>query len=296
MDSGEEMTRPIDDLFYWVREREAVRVAKERGDPFPWTSDPIISKYRFCCVRREDDRVTRWIKENVRDRFAGNPNLWLMLAISRQINWPETLRVLISSGNYAWPVDEKFDPRILGEVLEGIAKLGKKVFTGAYIITAPSTKGAKKTTFVAEKTIGSLWRERETFDRLFAIPGRTMQLIHAALMDHDGWGPFLAYQAVVDIRFTPLLSSAPDVAAWAAAGPGTIRGLNRIAGRPVGAPLKQGVALIEMGNLFPKIKAETGVDLDFSDVPNVLCETDKYLRVKTGAGEPRALYVPGRGS
>lgn len=289
------MTRPIDDLFYWVREREAVRVAKERGDPFPWTSDPIIAKYRFCCVRREDDRVTRWVKLEIRDRFAGNPNLWLMLAIARQINWPDTLRVLISSGNYAWPVDGKFEPRILGEVLEGIALLGKKVFTGAYIITAPSTKGAKKTTFVAERTIGELWKSRAAFEALFAERPR-MQDVHRLFMTFDGWGPFLAYQAVVDIRFTPLLSSASDVASWAAAGPGTIRGLNRIAGRPVGAPLKQGLALLEMLPLWDRIKRETGVELDFSDVPNVLCETDKYLRVKNTEGTPRAMYVPGRGA
>lgn len=290
------MTRPIDDLFFWVREREAIRIKKERGDASPWTDDPILSKYRFCCVRREDDLVTRWIKANVREKFANNKNLWLMLAIARQINWPGTLEVLISSGNLAWPVDGAFDPRILGEVLEGLALSGKKVFTGAYIITAPSRKGAKKTTFVAEETIGSLWRERESYYRLFEIRSRSLELIHAALMGHKGWGPFLAYQAVVDMRFTPLLEKAPDVAAWAAAGPGTIRGLNRIAGRAVGAPLKQRIALVEMQNLFPKIKAETGVDLDFSDVPNVLCETDKYLRVKNTEGTPRALYVPGRGA
>jgi hypothetical protein len=39
----------------------------------------------------------------------------------------------------------------------------------------------------------------------------------------------------------------------------------------------------------------TRVEMDFSDVPNILCETDKYLRVKNGEGKPRALYVAGRG-
>lgn len=285
-------------LWHWVREREAIRVKKERGDPMPWTDDPILAKYRFCNVRREDDLVTRWVKANVRERFAGSPNLWLMLCIARQINWPETLATLISSGNLAWPVDSNFRPAILGEVLEGIARAGKKVFTGAYIITAPSTKGAKKTAFVAKSTIGSLWRDRARFEKLFSNrPGfLTMQTVHSALTDHPGWGPFLAYQAVVDMRFTPLLDRAPDVAGWAAAGPGTIRGLNRTFGRPVGAPLKQRAALGEIAAIYDRVERETGVRVDFSDVPNVLCEVDKYLRVKTGAGELRALYVPGRGA
>jgi hypothetical protein len=48
--------------------------------------------------------------------------------------------------------------------------------------------------------------------------------------------------------------------------------------------------------IYRIVRSETGVDMDFSDVPNILCETDKYLRVQRGEGKPRALYVHGRGS
>ena len=87
----------------------------------------------------------------------------------------------------------------------------------------------------------------------------------------------MAYQAVVDMQFNAILQ-APDVATWAAAG------------------LSQGQALAEMRDNYKIAEKETGVAMDFSDVPNILCETDKYLRVKLGEGKPRALYVPGRGS
>jgi hypothetical protein len=79
-------------LFYWVREREEIRKRKEMGlDPSSWTVDPILSTYRFCNVRREDDRGTVWIRKHIREPFAGHPHLWFMLCIARQINWPETL-------------------------------------------------------------------------------------------------------------------------------------------------------------------------------------------------------------
>ncbi len=123
-----------------------------------------------------------------------------------------------------------------------------------------------------------------------------MRGFHEKLMKYDGWGPFLAYQAVVDMRFTPILEGAQDKATWAAAGPGTIRGLNRIHGRAVGYSLPQGFALSEMKAIHERSWAATGVGMDFTDVPNILCETDKYLRVKKGEGKPRAGYVPGRGS
>ena len=36
--------------------------------------------------------------------------------------------------------------------------------------------------------------------------------------------------------------------------------------------------------------------MDFSDVPNILCETDKYLRAKLSEGKPKASYGRGRGA
>lgn len=51
-----------------------------------------------------------------------------------------------------------------------------------------------------------------------------------------------------------------------------------------------------MLTIYEVAHAETGVAMDFSDVPNALCETDKYLRVLHGQGRPRARYVAGRGS
>jgi len=290
-------------LFHWVREREAIRVRKERGDPFPWTDDPILRDWRFCNVRREDDRVTRWIHRNVRERYADHPLLWLMLCASRQLNWPPTLERLIDDGvpseermyPGAWFDDPSFEPRLLGEALEDLASMDLKVFTGAYIVTAPTERGAKKAHHVANVTLGALWRERDLAETAMLTPG-TLRNAHAWLTRFPGWGPFLAYQAVVDMRFCPkLLAAAPDRETWAAAGPGTIRGLNRLHGRRLEAPVPQERALREMLPLRELIPAETGVTIDLSDVPNVLCEVDKFLRVKNGEGTPRARYVPGRG-
>lgn len=255
----------------------------------------MLSTYRFCCVRREDDRGTIWIRKNIRERFADHPHLWLMLCIARQINWPGTLAELIAAGG-AWPDSSNFDfaPRMT-QVLSDRKARGDKVYTGAYMISAPAKKGQDKQSYIAETVIGDLWRRRGEFGNGF-IGQPTLQKMHARIMNSNGWGPFMAYQAVVDMRFTSILENAPDVSLWAAAGPGTIRGLNRLHGRTVDASLSQGQALSEMRAIYKVVQQETGVTMDFSDVPNILCETDKYLRVKLGEGKPRALYVPGRGS
>lgn len=53
-------------LFEWIKERERVRIRKDRGDPYHWTEDPIIATYRLCNVRREDDRGTVWVRDHIR--------------------------------------------------------------------------------------------------------------------------------------------------------------------------------------------------------------------------------------
>ncbi|HWY14385.1 MAG TPA: nucleotide kinase domain-containing protein [Rhizomicrobium sp.] len=292
------MTAPnYEPLWHWVREREAIRIRKDAGDAFPWTDDEILKTYRFCNVRREDDRVTVWIRKNIRERFAGHPHLWFMLCAARAINWPDTLHELIDDASLhaSWPSDAEFAPQEMAAVLNARADRGEKVFTGAYVITAPATKGASKSTFVATETLGQLWASQAAFTVLFnTLP--KLEYVHAVLMRYDGWGPFMAYQAVVDMRFTPLLDEAMDLKTWAAAGPGTIRGLNRIFARKLNEQITQRYALSELRMIYERVTDATGVAMDFSDVPNILCETDKYLRVKNGEGKPRALYVPGRGA
>ncbi len=293
-------------LFYWVRERESIRIKKEREKETgiyigSWTIDPILQTYRFCNVRREDDTGTIWIRKNIRERFAGHQYLWLMLCIARQINWPDTLHDLITIHPGAWPDTlGEFDPKALTMALNHRKNVEKKkLYTGAYMISAPSTKGADKQAYIAEEVIGSLWEHREQFARYLrqeAPFAPTIQGMHERLTQHNGWGPFMAYQAVGDMIFTPLLENAADKETWCAAGPGTIRGLNRLYGRMVEFPLTQGQARSEIRAIWKVIREETGVDMAFNDVPNCLCETDKYLRVKNGQGTPRAKYVPGRGS
>lgn len=284
------MTEPnYEPLIYWIKEREQIRIRKALGGPQPWTDDPILDTYRFCNVRREDDLGTIWIRENIREPYADDPNLWFMLCIARQINWPDTLAELIALG--AWPDWEEFRLEFMTEAIEARKARGDKVFTGAYMISAPATKGASKIEYIVGQVLGSLWSHGLEF-----YPQPSMESIHRQITYHTGWGPFMAYQAVIDMRFTKLLSSAPDVSTWAAAGPGTLRGLNRIHGRPIKQPLSQAKALEEMLEIYHNVIPQTNVAMDFSDIPNALCETDKYLRVKHGEGKPRVLYVAGRGA
>ncbi len=299
-----------DAAVYWCKEREATKnrlLEMKRvltGSSFVPTAiseDPIIREWRFCNVRREDDRVTVWIRKNIREAYAGHPLLWLMLCLARQINLPSTLHDLITMYPGAWPGDDCFQPEHLRDALEDRARQGLKNYTGVYVISAPPGGGTgSKPAYTALEVIGKLWKDQTKFEMFTrGDHGTAMRNFHNMLMGYPGWGPFLAYQAIVDMRFTPILKNAVDVKTWCAAGPGTIRGLNRIYGRPVEYDLTrmkhhavQQRAKEELIKMWPVLVGESGVSMDLSDVPNVMCETDKYLRVKNGEGTPRNRYEP----
>ena len=282
----------LEPLLYWCRERENIRLKKEAGEPWPWTSDPILQKFSFCNLRREDDRITRWIDQHIRKPFAHSPYLWWMLAASRQINWDPTLAELIAKR--AWPTEPDFTTNQVTIVLEARSARGEKWQTGAYMIRAENNQNVpwvkwSKARYIAEIVLGSLWADRPRFVAIFAAQP-TMAEVHSMLSEYRGWGPFLSYQVCVDMRFTRLLENAPDREMWAVAGPGTVRGLNRLLGRPIKARLSQEEALEHMLQIYPVLKAEFPA-IDLSDVPNSACEVDKYLRVKCGEGRPRARYL-----
>jgi hypothetical protein len=328
------LTVDIEPLVSWAEERMAIFLRKgailgtvprcfggmddawggggyER-EPHRWslrrlTDDPILSNYRFCNVFRELDAVTIWIRKNIREPFADHPHLWFMLAAARTINWPPTLQRLMETKG-AWPSDPGFSPRTMTAVLEQYKAEGNKVETGAYMIRAESDRNAPwyswtKQRYVSEVVLGKLWEHR-SMTGTFLSPGASpvyLQDVWNYLQDYTGWGPFMAYQVVVDMRWTRYLQNAPDIQTWAALGPGSRRGLNRLHGRDPKAPLSQERGLDEMLEVRelmsrPGLLAPWLVVPDLSDVQNCLCETDKYLRVTNGEGRPRSKYVPGRGS
>src|SRR5271155_3462077 len=52
------------DFFQFMTAREQLRIKKETGSLWPWSSDPILNTYKFTNVKREHDRTTRWMREH----------------------------------------------------------------------------------------------------------------------------------------------------------------------------------------------------------------------------------------
>lgn len=273
----------------WITERHRIYLKKAAGEPAPWTRDEILQTYSFCNVFRELDKVTVWVREKWREPYADNLQLWIAMCLARQVNWPDTLEEV------GFPV-HTYDAKAVRAALEARKARGEKVYTGAYMISAPSGEfaGMAKPEYTAHVVVGALWDARHEFEAMFA-DGRqpTMQEVHAWLRQFRGWGDFMAYEVVTDLRHTRYLRNAPDINTWAVAGPGAIRGLHRLHGRPYKKSLTQTQALEEMRELLELSKTSLPdfvPPLELREVEHSLCETDKYLRVANGEGRPRAKY------
>ena len=123
----------------YIRTREAARIAKERGDPWPWTGDEIINRHHFCNNRRQEDRGTKEIQAAVQSAAIIEESLPEIYTMARLLNHAPSLTVWLAeykAACRAWG-----DPYTMaGEALKEYREAGNKIFNTAYVV---STCGQK---------------------------------------------------------------------------------------------------------------------------------------------------------
>jgi hypothetical protein len=293
-----EMSENLEPLLYWVHERESIRLKRVAGLSEPWTVDEILAKYRFCNVRRCDDRVSSWLIANVLTsanmKKAGLSNFLMFSAWCRWVNWPPTIKAVMAAGLFPCRV---IDWKKIGQLTDQIARK-EKAWTGAYMIRAPKKKGAKKGKFVAEVVVGK--NLKAVLPKLLSLlkrNDRTYRAVWELLQTVDGYGSFMAGQIAGDWTYTTLLNCASDLKTFAPMGPGSIRGFNRIMGiKPIAKKPSEELWLAKLQEWRAAVIERLGggvyESLTALDVQNCLCEGDKWLRVKNEEGRPRANYKP----
>lgn len=275
----------------FIQERYRIYVLRKiEHRPPPWTEDVILQRYKFCNVYRELDAVTIWIRENIREQFVENENLWFMLCAARQINWPPTLKALIESGS--WPT-VKWNPAKARKTMLQIQARGEKLYTGAYMINAHGKEPDDpddKAFFTCYITLGRVWKIRNKVI-LPALQQNSLQAFCEALQPCHGWGKFTAAQIVADLKHTRYLKNAPDWWDWAVLGPGSSRGMNRVLGRNLYDRMNDKEAVKQLTAIRDYITKNTSLPkLCLQDTQNCLCEFDKYERARLMEGRPRTMF------
>ncbi len=273
---------PEDLIIYFIMERESIRIKKERNEPKPWTDNPILRQYRFCNIRRMDDKVSKWLMENWYTDDQVLPPLTAAL-LARHINKIETLERLDRS--YGW------HPSRLKKELRSI----HKPFGSAYVISGALGKYKNyvdKIAIIVNGVIDPIHRK--------AVPLKVKSIEDSVnqLVEFDGMGYFMAGQTVADLRWV-LSPNDPhcwrDRMTWAAKGPGSCRGMCRYLGKtPKKSAFSQNIfssLLTEfIEHCSSKLPESITSRLEAIDWQNILCEYDKFCRTLYGEGSPKRRY------
>jgi hypothetical protein len=241
-----------------------------------------MASVRYCNIRREDDKVTKWIKDNWRDQNVDHPNLTAAMVLARMVNWPDTLEEI------GFP--DEWDRDHITKVIRTRAVLSLKTWSSAYMITTCGKRMAKED-YVLDVCDTAL-----RFIRPFE-DGTSLESAHTTLSSVSGLGSFLAGQVVADLKNIPghPLASAPDWWTWCSPGPGSRKGLNEFFNDPPEKAISD-YAFDEKVKICYDATApevEPFVErLHMQDFQNCLCEFSKFMRVKRG-GRARNRYVAG---
>lgn len=273
----------LDRFFATALERERIRLRREAGLEPPWTADPILQQFRFCNLRREDDRTTRWFRKWFRGPHRADSRVLLGTVIFRWFNRIETGRHLMfipeevppGYGENIRPSDNlllNWDPDSARRRLQHVSPL----VTGAYMIKTPPRVTKLEGLIWC---IDNVWGDREELHQLLESRPR-LQDLHRVLKSYPYLGDFMAYEIVSDLRWTEFLSGAEDVLSWAVPGPGARRGLRRLFG-----PLARSEELEAMRSLLAEARRRDwpeGRPWEMREVEHWLCEFDKYMRAEAG--------------
>jgi hypothetical protein len=270
----------IADLVFWIQDRETIRQRKEvlKHRP-PWSRDPIMNNTRFCNVHREDDKVTRWLRQNWFEPNHTSPNLAFSACLARVVNWPETLAQL------GYP-----DTWNSGQFVSDMTALsggGKnKIWGGAYMVTGGYSEGGETKQVIMARVLDQAYKNCQKLTFL------SLETAARAISETPGLGSFLSAQVIADLKYTPLLSSAPDFWTWCAPGPGSTMGLNFLHGRRATQSIPAKRFMAEVNELRTWLGEEHHLELTAHDTQNCLCEFSKYVRIKYLGGRAKTGYKP----
>ncbi len=269
-------------LVYWITERDLIRQKKEQGKPAPWSCNEVMQETYFCNINREDDKVTKWIRNNW--EYINAPEYYdFAMIVARIFNLPDTLQQIQQ------PLDTHFWLENAEQVLRQRKERGLKIWNGAYII---STNGKKidKLTYC----LGLL--EKIADNPQITKNCETLAEAHKELMKVEGLASFLAAQVIADLKNSSghPLQLAPDWGSFSAPGPGSLRGLEwfweeKITKKNYQEKIQDAYEILswELSEDILKV-------LCMQNLQNCFCEYDKFMRVTNKTGRSKRKYN-GRG-
>ncbi len=271
-------TEVFDVYWQFAAERQRVYIRRLAGGAPPWTSDPILARYRFTNPYRFSDRVSQHLLRHAQyDRPRPAATIALRTLLFKVFNRVDTWESLVAE--VGEPTVESFDPGRYGRVLAALRDRGQHIYSPAYIIPNPHFGAEAK--YDNHLRLLARLLDDGTIGRL--VHARGLRELYEILRHVPSFGPFLAFQYAVDINYSSVTDSGED--GFVIAGPGAKDGIRKcFSSSPNGGETDVIMWLTEtQEEHFRRLRLNfpllAGRRLQPVDCQNLFCEVDKYTRV-----------------
>lgn len=267
---------------YWrfAAERQNVFFKRVNGETAPWTSDPIISQFKFTNTYRASDRVSQYLIKNVIYKGSQSPNevffrLLLFKTFNRISTW-KSLEAKVGTPSFKNYSFKKYD-----KILLDILNTKMPIYSAAYIMASGrSYFGYERKHQNHLKLIEKMIKEK--------LPSKlqqckTMEGAYNLLLSYPTIGDFLAYQYATDINYTGITNFSEME--FVRAGPGAKDGIAKCFKDMGDYTFEDIIRMMadeqeeEFKRLGLRFHTLWGRDLQLIDCQNIFCEVDKYSRV-----------------
>lgn len=276
------VTPVFDSYWKFAAERQSVFRQRLKGQPSPWTTDPVIGTHKFTNAYRASDRVSQFLIRNViyRKDLPDSPlEVVFRILLFKIFNKIETWKLLEHSFGEVTYRSYSFDR--YDAVLSQAMSVGGRIYSAAYIMPPSGSvfgHPAKHQNhlrllehMISDDIAGKLSRQKK------------MRSAFELLKSYPSIGNFLAYQFATDINYSEVTDfSEMD---FVVPGPGALDGIRKCFADRGGLSETQLIHMMadnqeeEFERLGIKFQSLWGRRLQLIDCQNIFCEVDKYARV-----------------
>jgi thymidylate kinase len=286
---------------YWrfACERQRIFHRRVRGEPGPWTNDPILSKHKFTNAYRASDRVSQFLIQRV--IYANNASWhdeFIRILLFKLFNKIETWQALIAT--VGEPICETFDLAIYDRALVDIKKRGA-IYSAAYIMPSGTTVFGCSQKHQTHLRLLERMLEERLPERLLEC--RSLKDAFTLLRAIPTFGDFLAYQYLIDLNYGRHLKFSEME--FIVPGPGARDGIRKCFSDLGGLSESDVIKMVtdrqerEFERLGLSFESLWGRSLQLIDCQNLFCEVDKYARVKhpevqglSGRSRIKQMFTP----
>lgn len=273
--------RIYDLYWYFASERQRIFERRVAGEPWPWTSDPILKMFKFCNVFRAADRVSQYLVRDVayHDEPCSPEDRLFQIVAFRMFSKIESWRAVREFLGHHPTLRELRDGSFT-KALEYAKQSSGGLYTGAFILCAANAYGQPFKHLNHVELFRHMFLRDAIGQRLLAT--KSLREIYNALHGYPLMGDFMSYQITIDLNYSNLINFSENE--FTQVGPGALRGIKKVF-ESLGNYTPNDVVLWmvdrqeeEFARLGLPFNGLWGRPLHAIDCQGLFCETDKYCR------------------